>query len=118
MVPYGGVTGYGLHDPNLSRPHVEREVLVMSRGPDISHYYRAPDGREDEDIRLPGEDEEDGVADQSHAVLHADYHLLPHPLGHQIVAQQDHHWPGNEPDGEESQEGIIESTLKFNINPH
>ena len=54
------VCGAHLHDADLCGAHVIGEVLVVGGG--------------------PGEDEEDGVAEQRHAVLHPHHHLLPHPL--------------------------------------
>ena len=95
VVAHGGVAGDGLHDPDLSCSHVEGEVLVVGRG--------------------AGEDQEDGVAQQTDAVLHTHDHLLPHPLGYQVVAQDDHDGPRYEPDREESEKWIIKSALTTNI---
>jgi hypothetical protein len=60
----------------------------------------------------PGEDEKDGVSQEGDAVLHAADHLLPHPLGDIYVANQDHHWTRDEPQGVEAEERIVESALR------
>ena len=107
VVADGGVAGDCLHDSYLCRPHVEREVLVVS-----GRSARASCSQSADCVSsLPCEQEEDGVSQESHAVLHTDYHLLPHPLGYQVVAEHDHHGPGHEPDGEERQKGIIKPAL-------
>ena len=48
---------------------------------------------------------------QSHAVLHPTHHLLPHPLGYQVVAQHDDGGGSQEPQGVEREEKKVESTL-------
>ena len=59
------------------------------------------------------EQEEGGVSEQRHAVLHADDHLLPHPLGHQAVAQQDHGRARHKPHREEQRELVVEPALEL-----
>ena len=92
MVANCGVAGYGLHDANLSGPHMVREVLVVGRG--------------------SGEGEEERVAEEGDTVLHAHHHLLSHPLSYQVVSQDDHSRASNKPEGEKQEEGIVETTLK------
>ena len=53
------------------------------------------------------------MAEESDAMLHPAHHLLPHPLGDVHVPHQDHHRTRDEPDREETEEGIVESTLKY-----
>ena len=60
----------------------------------------------------PGEDEEHSVSHQGHAVLNTGYDLLPHPLGYQVVPQHYDCWPSYKPKGVETEEGVVESTLK------
>ena len=81
MVAHCGVAGYGLHDANLSGSHMVGEVLVVGRG--------------------SGQGKEDSVAEEGNTVLHTDHHLLPHPLGNQVVTQDDHSRASNKPEGEE-----------------
>ena len=44
-------------------------------------------------------------------VLHADDHLLPDPLGDQVVAEEDHGGASYEPDGEEERELVVKAAL-------
>ena len=59
----------------------------------------------------PRENEEDCMTHQSHAVLHPAHHLLPHPLGYQVVPQHDDGRTSHKPQGVETEERIVESTL-------
>ena len=93
MVADRCVAGDGLHDADLGGAHVVGEVLVVGGG--------------------SGQREEDGVAEEGDAVLHADHHLLPDPLGDQIVAEDDHGGSGNEPESEKQEEWIVEATLSI-----
>ena len=95
VVADGGVAGDGLHDPDLRGPHVVGEVLVVGAG--------------------SGQKQEHRVTKEGDAVLHADHHLLPHPLGDQVVAQHDDGRAHDEPDREQGGERVVETSLKFYI---
>jgi hypothetical protein len=60
----------------------------------------------------PSKDEEDGVSQESNAVLHATDNLLPHPLGDVHVSHQYHHWSRDKPQRIEAEEGVVEPTLQ------
>ncbi len=60
----------------------------------------------------PSKDEEDGVSEESNAVLHAADDLLPHPLGDVHVPHQYHHWSRDKLQPIEAEEGVIEHTLQ------
>ena len=55
------------------------------------------------------------MAEESDAMLHPAHHLLPHPLGDVHVPHQDHHRTRDEPQREETEEGIVESSLKYEL---
>ena len=92
VVAHRGVTGDGLHDPNLSGSHVVGKVLVVGVG--------------------SGQEQEDCMTQEGDAMLHTHHHLLPHPLGDQVVAEDDDGRPNDEPDRKQGGEGVVETGLK------
>ncbi len=60
----------------------------------------------------PSKDEEDGVSEESNAVLHATDDLLSHPLGDVHIPHQYHHRSRDKPQSVEAEEGVVEPTLR------
>ena len=98
----------GLHDPNLRGvallggvfnncqtdlccPDMVGEVLVVRR--------------------WSGKDEEHCMTHQSDTVLHTAHHLLPYPLGYQVVTEDNDGGTSDKPEGVEAKEWVVKPTL-------